>query len=200
MMRKLIFSCVITLLSVVMTGCSNKADRVTQLMADNNVAESYNDKEVTMEDINLLVEAAQSVPSVRSVSQWQFIAIGGNQTSKLANIKTLGKGMANSKAAILVCGLTRRMNDGDARAMWIQDCSAATQNIVLTARAMGMTPNMIRVYPVQQRISDVKAALDLDPGVVPYSIIALGYADEENITVETPAEQPELKVIGTFED
>lgn len=191
---------VIALTALGLGSCSGPTGTVTKLMEDNATATQYTDKEVTADRIQTLVTAGQSVPSVRNVSQWQYIAVGGNKISRLAGIKTLGGGIANAKAAIVICGLTRRMNGGEARDMWQQDCAAATQNIMLTARSMGMTPNWVRVYPVKQRVAEVSAALDLDPGVIPFSIIALGYADDENLQVATPAKQPELITIGTFED
>lgn len=188
-MKKTLYFLLLTLLLPLLAACSSKSDTVARLAETNEEAITYTDREVSDDDIARLLEVAAATPCSRQVAPWQFYTIKGAALNKLKGIGTLSDGLRNAPAAIMIAGLTRRIGEGDARALWQQDCAAAAQNIILTARAMGMTPNQIHVYPMQQKVAAVKKAFDLDPGIVPFAIIALGTAEETKV-IPPVANQP----------
>ena len=61
---------------------------------------------------------------------------------------------------------------------WVQDCSAASQNILLAAHDLGLGAVWVGVYPMAVRIDDLRSRLNLPANVVPFSLIALGYPGE----------------------
>ena len=59
------------------------------------------------------------------------------------------------------------------------DCSAATQNILLAARALGLGSCWIGVYPREERMKNLREMLGLPENVIPFSIVSIGYTDEK---------------------
>ena len=54
---------------------------------------------------------------------------------------------AKAPLAIVVCGDMKKAAEGNAREFWIQDCSAATENILLAATGMGLGAVWTGIYP-----------------------------------------------------
>jgi len=73
--------------------------------------------------------------------------------------------------------------EGPARAFWIQDCSAATENILLAAHALGLGAVWTGLYPNEDRAKAVSELLKLPETIIPLCAIVIGY----------PAEQPQPK-------
>ena len=67
--------------------------------------------------------------------------------------------------------------------MWVQDASAATQNLLLQAHAMGLGAVWTGVYPLPQRVTAVQEVLSLPQHIVPLALLIIGH----------PAEQPKPK-------
>jgi nitroreductase len=76
----------------------------------------------------------------------------------------------------LVCG-----NPGEQKheGYWVQDCSAATQNILLAAHGLGLGAVWLGVYPVEDRVDEIKRILNLPEHLVPLSLVSIGYPAEE---------------------
>ena len=62
----------------------------------------------------------------------------------------------------------------------MQDCSAATQNLLLAATAQGLGAVWTGVYPVEDRVAGMRKLLDVPQHVIPLSLVPIGF----------PAEQP----------
>jgi len=77
--------------------------------------------------------------------------------------------------AIVVCGdLTKSLN-GELGQYWMLDCSAASENLLLAAEALGLGAVWTAVYPEEQRIENVRAVLSLPEYIVPFNLIPIGY-------------------------
>ena len=83
--------------------------------------------------------------------------------------------LKDAPLAIVVCGDERLERY---KGFWVQDCSAATQNLLLAAHALGLGAVWLGVYPVQQRVEKTQDLLGLPEGVIPLAIIALGHPAE----------------------
>ena len=88
-----------------------------------------------------------------------------------------------SPLAIVVCGDMNKALEGPAQAFWVQDCSAATENILLAAHALGLGAVWTGCYPMEERMANVSRVLNLPETVIPLCVIVMGY----------PSEQPEPK-------
>lgn len=179
---------VIALVLLSVTSCGREK-AITGTMEDYRATTQFDtEAEVSRDQMEKLVTAATAAPVTRHVTPWKFYILGPDKISMLENLKTVRPALCGARSAIVICGMTGRMGEGELREFWAQDCAAATGNILLAADAMGLGANWLRVYPVQVRIEEVTAAMHLQPGEVPFAIIPVGktaVADESSHP-ETP--------------
>jgi len=72
---------------------------------------------------------------------------------------------------------------------WVQDCSAATQNLLLAAHAMGLGAVWLGVYPDEGRVGALSTLLSLPRGLVPLSAISIGHPAEQPLQVDRYQEE-----------
>ena len=84
--------------------------------------------------------------------------------------------LKEAPTAILVCG-----DEGleTHKGFWVQDCSAATENILIAVQAKGLGAVWIGVYPREQRVAGIRKVLGIPENVIPFSLIAVGYPAEQ---------------------
>ena len=144
----------------------------------------YTDQTVSADTIETLLRAGMAAPTAVNKQPWHFVAITDRE--KLDGIATANTnaGMAKkAPLAIVVCGDMKKALEGPARAFWIQDCSAATENILLAAHALGLGAVWTGLYPNEDRAKAVSELLKLPETIIPLCAIVIGY----------PAEQPQPK-------
>ena len=61
----------------------------------------------------------------------------------------------------------------------LQDCSAAIENLLLGAHALGLGACWVGVHPGENAAREVKRLLSLPASVLPIAIIALGHPGEQ---------------------
>lgn len=136
----------------------------------------YTNRAVSKEQLTLLVKAGMAAPSAVDKRPWVFVAITDRaMLDKLADMLPHAKMLKQSTAAIVVCGDMNRALEGDAKSYWIQDCSAATENILLAAESIGLGAVWTGVHPSKDREKVVTDALGLPNNILPLNVIAIGY-------------------------
>ena len=141
-------------------------------------------KPVSDADIEKLLRAGMCAPSAMDRRPWEFIVV--RDKAKLA---ALGSRLPYSRcgngaqAAIVVCGNLDNGLPGRGKEYWIHDCSAATMNILLVAKGLGLGAVWTGVYPGEERVAVVREVLSIPEGYAPLNVIPLGY----------PAENPSPK-------
>ena len=140
----------------------------------------FTDERVTDEQINELLHAAMSGPSACNKTPWEFYVVRKTETLNAVKKASLFSRF-NSSLVIVVAGNTSRALPAPITEYWIQDCSAAVENILLRATDLGLGAVWCGAYP-QKRVEDnVQAVLDLPEDHIAMAIIHVGY----------PAETPE---------
>lgn len=133
----------------------------------------YNDCPISADTLETLLKAGMAAPTAVNKQPWAFVVTTGRDA--LDSLATLQPRLQTAAAAITVCGDMTRAIEGEGRDFWVQDCSAATENILLAAHALGLGAVWTGVYPIAERVDDVSRALALPDSVVPMCIIAVGY-------------------------
>ena len=137
---------------------------------------NYTGEPVSKEDLTMLVKAGMAAPSAVNKQPWVFIPVTDDATlSKLAQGLPYTKMIVKSRACIVVCGDMTKALSGVERDFWVQDCSAASENILLAAEAMGLGAVWSGIYPLQERIEHVRKVLGLPDTVIPLNVIAVGH-------------------------
>ena len=127
--------------------------------------------------IENVLKAAMNAPSAGNEQPWHFIIIDQHDMlEKISEIYSYAKMLKGTPVAVLVCGDQQAPKFKD---FWIQDCSAASENMLLAAHDLGLGAVWIGVYPAEEMVQERRNLLNIPEHIVPFSIIAMGYPAEE---------------------
>lgn len=137
----------------------------------------YKDMEVEEEKIEKLLKAAAAAPSAGNEQPWHFVVIKDRDTlNHLAEVHPYAKMLKDAPLAVAVCGdLNKQRHEG----FWVQDCAAATQNILLEAVSLDLGAVWIGAYPNEERERVVSEVLDVPENIRTVSLISIGYPAEK---------------------
>jgi len=136
----------------------------------------YTEKPVSDEVLKELLEAAMCAPSAGNQQPWCFIVINDRKLlDEIPKLHPYARMLKEAPVAILVC-CDSDLQLGD---YGVQDCSAATQNILLAAQAKGLGAVWLGVYPLGQRVTAIQKLLNLPENITPISLISIGYPAEQ---------------------
>lgn len=137
---------------------------------------AYSGQKISNAQIDTLMHSAMAAPTAMNKQPWRFIVITDRAKldSIAANCKNI-KMAAEAQLAIVVCGDMSKTIEGDGRDYWIQDCSAATENILLAAHSMGLGAVWCGIYPIKERVSYISGLLSLPESIIPLNVIPIGY-------------------------
>lgn len=124
-----------------------------------------------------LIKAAFAAPSAENAQTKRFIVITDRDT--LDSLPTLHPSAGPARdvsLAVLVCCDT---SASPQTVFWPQDCAAATQNIMLAARALGMGSLWCGIHPMESREQTFISAFSLPGMVRPFSLVLIGYPLQE---------------------
>ena len=130
--------------------------------------------------VETILKAAMCAPSAMDRRPWEFVVVRDR-----AQLDALAQRLPNSRVgngaqlAIVVCGTTDNGLPGRGKEYWIHDCSAASMNILLAAKGLGLGAVWTGVYPGEARIAAVKEVLKIPQGYLPLNIIPIGYPAED---------------------
>ena len=131
---------------------------------------AYQDRSIEPQQIDLLLRAAMSAPSGRDRRPWEFVVVNERPLlDSLAAALPYAKMLTAAPCAVIVCGSPARSS------YWYLDCSAAAENILLAANALGLGGVWTAAYPYAERMSAVRTILDLPEGILPLCVIPIGY-------------------------
>jgi len=136
----------------------------------------FKSKIVPQELIDKLLHAAMQAPSAGNRQPWHFVILTKREIlNKIPEFHPYSEMLHEAPLAILICAKVETDKYCD---YWVQDCSAATQNLLLAAHALGLGAVWLGIYPIQERVSGIKELLELPPDIVPLSLNAIGYPNE----------------------
>ena len=146
----------------------------------------YTGQPVSKEELVTLVKAGMAAPTAVDRRPWAFIVVTEDAAlATLAEGLPYSKMIVKSRAAIVVCGVLSKALSGEGQAFWVQDCSAATENILLAAEAIGLGAVWTGMYPSEKRVEFVQKVLGIPKDVIPLNIIAVGHP----VGVEKPKDK-----------
>ncbi|MEI6781569.1 MAG: nitroreductase family protein [Verrucomicrobiota bacterium] len=139
----------------------------------------YSPGEVSEPAVTKLLEAAMAAPSAMTKDPWRFVVVREKQTlSKLATLHPGAAMLSAAALAIVVCGDLEVAFDRQLSYL-LQDCSAATENLLLAAHAQGLGACWVGIHPGEPVIKRVKELLSLPASVVPVAAVSLGQPGEQ---------------------
>lgn len=145
---------------------------------------AFTGEPVGEEAVEQLLRAGMAAPSAVNRQPWAFVVLRDRaMLDALQEVHPNARMLATAQVAIVVCGDMTKAIEGPMGEFWVQDASAATENILLAAHAMGLGAVWTGVYPNPERVAAISGVLELPPHIVPLCVIPVGW----------PAESPEPK-------
>lgn len=141
---------------------------------------AYQDKPVSRELLEQLLQAAMAAPSACNAQPWEFLVVDDGQEMDYLREK-MPFGKYNAPAAIAVCANLQKALNDCAERFWEQDCSAAMENILVAAAGLGLGSVWLGVHPNPEREEVVRAYYGIPGHVRVLGICYIGW----------PAEPPE---------
>ncbi len=177
------------LLGSVLAACTHNSESMKQQNVLDAIqtrvsVRQFTGEKISAEQIETLLRCAMSAPSAINKQPWAFVVVTDE-----ALLKKMGEAFPYSRCgngaacAFVMCGDLSKAIEGEGQGFWINDVSAATENLLLAAHAMGLGAVWTGVYPSQERTPQVQAMLGLPEQVLPMCIVPVG----------VPAEQPAVK-------
>lgn len=135
---------------------------------------AFTGEPVSPSDMRALLEAGMAAPSANNRQPWRFVVVADRpRLVQLAEVHPHAKMLATAGACIAVCGDLSAAPD-----FWIQDCSAATENILVAAAMLGLGTCWLGVHPRPDREKAIKELLAIPHGVGLLCLIAVGHPAE----------------------
>lgn len=143
---------------------------------------AYTDRKVDEATLDTLLRAAMAAPTAGNKQPWRFVVIDDKSTlqtiSEDFNTMTMAKEAA---LAVVMCGDVTATFPGEGRDYWVQDVSAASENLLLAAHAMGLGAVWCGIYPMSERVEQFSRMLSLPADIIPMACICIGYPAGETI-------------------
>lgn len=136
----------------------------------------FTEQDVTREQLEILVKAGMSAPTGKNLQPWEFIIITNKETlNQLSKDLPCAKMLHNVPAAIIVCGNLKESSTKPFEHYWALDCSAASENILLAAEAMGLGAVWTAAFPYPKKMKIISDLVHLPEHVVPLNVIPVGH-------------------------
>jgi len=140
---------------------------------------AFTSRPVSMDVVRELIQAAMHAPSAGNEQPWHFLIITDREIlDHVPDYHPYAGMLSEAPVAVLVCGDPRQEKHPG---MWVQDCAAATQNLLLAAHAKGLGAVWVGIHPREDRIEPLRQLITLPDVIIPFAIIPIGH----------PAEAPE---------
>ena len=135
----------------------------------------YTDEPVTEGQVKTLLEAGMNAPSANNRQPWHFIVVDAREKlDAIMDVHPYSAMLSQAPLAVVVCADVTR-----SERYWQQDCAAATENILLAARALGLGSVWLGVYPKEDRTEGITGLFNLPEHIRPLCVIAVGHPAEE---------------------
>ncbi len=154
-----------------------KTMAVSEVIHSRKSVRKYIDKPVSDEDLGKLLRAGMAAPSGKNLQPWFFYVIKDRSVlNKLGEELPTAAMLKDVYSAIIVCGDISKADTTSYKDYWLMDCSAASENILLTAESLGLGACWTAVFPYKSRINIVRSHIKIPDKHIPLNIIPIGYA------------------------
>ena len=150
---------------------SDTRNEFLEMIKDRRSIRSYTDKPIPKEILEEIIDAGRLAPSARNIQAWDFIVVTEKETlNKIGELPTHGSFIKNAGACVIVCG-----NKNHNR--FIEDCSAAAENIILASKSFGIGSCWVAGIG-KDYCEPIKEILGIPEEMVIVCLLPLGYFEK----------------------
>lgn len=162
------------------TAVKDSNEAIENIMTRTSVRQYDSARTISSDTVEILLRAAMSAPTAVNKQPWQFVVLDTREAiDSLTQYLPYAKMLEKAPLAIVPCGDLSLAIEGEGETYWIQDVSAATENLLLAAHALGLGAVWTGVYPIQERVAGVQKALMLPDSIIPLAVVPIGYPKGE---------------------
>jgi len=144
---------------------------------------SFTSEPISPELTESLLRAAMAAPSAGNAQPWHFIVVEDRAIlDQIAETHPYAKMAKEAPLAVVVCGDTSLERY---KGFWVQDCSAAVENLLLAAHASGLGAVWCGVHPNEAIEPNIRKLFGVPAEAIPLALIVLGHPNE----TKPPAER-----------
>jgi nitroreductase len=137
----------------------------------------FTSQPVSRADVETLLKAAMAAPSAVNSQPWEFVVVDDPAIlKKLRRVSLFSN--RNAPLALVVLGSPQKAGNPAGVKFWIQDCSAAMENILLAAVCLGLGGVWIGIHPIQGVEEKVRSLLAIPPESTPLGMAFIGHPAE----------------------
>ena len=137
----------------------------------------YTAEPVGDDEIEQVLRAAMAAPSAGNQQPWQFVVIRDREIlDAVPKFHPYAKMITEAPVAVLVCG---DLSKESVKGYWEQDCSAATENLLLAVEALGLGAVWLGVHPETEREEGCRKLMGIPESVVPFALVPIGHPGEQ---------------------
>jgi len=139
----------------------------------------FTSEPVTPDQVTMLLKAAMAAPSAGNRKPWHFVVVTDAATrAALAQAHPYADMLLEAPLGIIPCG-EPGLSFPDRPDYWIQDLSAATENLLLAAVGLGLGAVWCGVFPVQERVEAFRRILGIPDRIIPFALVPVGHPAEK---------------------
>lgn len=148
-------------------------DERLQIVFSRRSIRKYSDQPVSEADITSLLEAGMAAPSAMNKRPWHLVAVTDRDTIRaMAQTPPYGRTLPDAALVIVVCG------DPSVSDWWLQDCTLATENILVAAAALGLGGVFLGCHGKEERERPIRRVLDIPDEIGMASVLCIGHPAE----------------------
>ncbi len=148
-----------------------------KVIFDRRTIRKYKNDVVNKTMLEQILKAATCAPFASTSVPVRFIVCDNKMIiADLKKIHPYGKALETAPIAVVVCA---DVSSESTKGVYVSDCAAATQNMLLAAQSFNLGSCWIGVHPWEELAKQIKEYFELPEKIVPYSIVSIGYSAEE---------------------
>lgn len=150
---------------------------VFEAIATRRSIRSFTKEPVPDESVIKIIRAAMLAPSAGNQQPWHFVIVRDRQRlDAVTGFHPYARMIKKASVAIVVCGDPNGKKWPD---FWVQDCSAAIQNMLLAARDLGLGTVWTGVFPIEERMKGARELFSIPDNIYPLAIVPVGWPDTD---------------------
>lgn len=136
----------------------------------------YTADRVSEQDVEDLLRAAMAAPSAGNAQPWHFVILTERHLlDAIADFHPYAAMAREAPAGIVLCGdPSLEKYPG----FWVQDLSAAMENLLIAAQSKGLGAVWVGVYPNEKRVQDMRKLLGIPQSIIPFAFVPFGHPAE----------------------
>ncbi len=159
----------------------NAPDAVIDCIMTRASVRSYTSEPVSDSIVNKILRAGMAAPTAANQQPWHFVVVNEQSLKdSITNAFEYTKMVKGCAFAVVVCGDMDNLFEGDIPdgGFWVEDCSAASENMLLAAHALGLGGVWCGIYPLKDREERLRTILNLPANLTPLNVMAFGYPSQ----------------------